>query len=104
LKGLEHGALTCSNILLHPNGDVKIGLHLTPNESKKVKEARVSVSQKPLHDIRALSPIVMELMQGYVKDGGAVGLDNLNHWSSDALGFLSDTISATSAAELIKVR
>ena len=101
---MEHGSLTCSNILLHPHGDVKIGLYLTPSETKKIKETQENGSQKPLQDIRALSSIVMELMQGYVKEAGAVGVDDLHRWSPDAVSFLSDTISAASAAELLKVR
>jgi hypothetical protein len=47
----------------------------------------------------------MELMQKYVKEDGAIGVDNLHRWpsNSDALGFLSATTSAASAAELLKV-
>jgi hypothetical protein len=46
----------------------------------------------------------MELMQGYVKEDGAVGVDDLHRWDSDAVGFLSETTSATSVHELMKVR
>jgi hypothetical protein len=48
---------------------------------------------------------MMELMQKYVKEDGAIGIDNLRRWhsSSDAVGFLSATTSAVSAAELLKV-
>jgi hypothetical protein len=48
----------------------------------------------------------MELMQGYVKDEGVVGVDNLKRWSSDSavLDFLSTTTSADSVDELRKVR
>ena len=47
----------------------------------------------------------MELMQKYVKEDGAVGIDDLRRWheSSDAVGFLSTTTSAVSAAEMLKV-
>lgn len=47
----------------------------------------------------------MELMQKYAKEDGAIGVDNLHRWplNSDALGFLSATTSAASAAELLKV-
>ena len=56
--------------------------------------------------MKALSVITMKLMQKYVKEGGAIGVDDLRRWhsSSDAVGFLSATTSATSAAELLKVR
>jgi hypothetical protein len=44
-------------------------------------------------------------MQGYVKEDGAVGVDDLRRWpiDSDAVNFLSQTTSATSVAELMKV-
>lgn len=47
----------------------------------------------------------MELMQGYVKDEGVVGVDSLNRPSSGstALDFLSTTTSANSVDELRKV-
>ena len=48
---------------------------------------------------------MMRLMQGYVKEGGAIGIDDLERWppSSDTVRFLSETTSAASAAELLKV-
>jgi hypothetical protein len=47
----------------------------------------------------------MELMQKYLKDDNAVGIDDLRRWpsNSDAVGFLSETTSAPSAKSLIKV-
>jgi hypothetical protein len=55
--------------------------------------------------IRALGYIVMELMQGYVKEDGAIGVDDLIRWPADsnAVKFLSTTVTATSLNELIKV-
>lgn len=49
---------------------------------------------------------MMELMQKYVKDDGAIDVDNLRRWPSDcnAVAFLSETISAASALELQNVR
>lgn len=48
---------------------------------------------------------MMELMQKYVKDDGAVGINNLNRWRnrSAAIEFLSATTSAGSFDELKKV-
>jgi len=45
---------------------------------------------------------MMELMQKYVKDDGAVGVDDLRRWPTDgdAVAFLSETTSAASALEL----
>lgn len=47
----------------------------------------------------------MELMQGYIKEEGAIGVDDLTRWPSDskAVDFLSQTTSATSSAALMKV-
>jgi hypothetical protein len=47
----------------------------------------------------------MELTQKYIKEDGAVGIDDLNRWnsSSDAVGFLSATTSAMSVSELLQV-
>jgi len=47
----------------------------------------------------------MELMQKYVKDDGAIGVDDLLRWpsNSNAVGFLSETTSAASVAELMEV-
>jgi hypothetical protein len=45
-------------------------------------------------------------MQKYIKDDGAVGVQNLDRWPSDsnAVGFLSMTTSTTSVNGLMKVR
>ena len=47
----------------------------------------------------------MELMQKYVKEDGAIGIDDLQRWhpGSNAVRFLSATGSAASVAELLKV-
>ncbi|KAK0615143.1 hypothetical protein B0T17DRAFT_541187 [Bombardia bombarda] len=47
--------------------------------------------------------MMMELMQGYVKEGANLGLDDPEHWDSDVVNFLSATTSASSANELSKV-
>ncbi|KAH7330038.1 hypothetical protein BKA65DRAFT_527718 [Rhexocercosporidium sp. MPI-PUGE-AT-0058] len=93
-EGFEHGSLTCSNILLNTDGDVKIA---------NQECCHVKSDGRP-RDIRALSSITMELMQKYVKEDGAVGVDDLHRWpsNSDAVGFLSATTSTASAAELLE--
>jgi hypothetical protein len=47
----------------------------------------------------------MELMQKYIKEDGAIGVDNLDRWplSSNTLKFLSTMTSIASAAELLEV-
>jgi hypothetical protein len=49
---------------------------------------------------------MMELMQKYVMDGGAVGINNLKYWEkcSAAIEFLSAITSAGSFEELKWVR
>jgi len=46
----------------------------------------------------------MELMQGYAKDDGAIGIDDLRRWPlhSNAINFLSTAVSAASVAELMQ--
>jgi len=48
---------------------------------------------------------IMELMQGYPREDGAVGVEDLYRWPSDcnAVSFLSTTVTATSLLELTKV-
>jgi hypothetical protein len=46
----------------------------------------------------------MELMLGYAKDHGAIGLDDLDRWlNTQAADFLSETTSASSVGELMEV-
>lgn len=54
-------------------------------------------------DIEHLGRLTMNLMQGYEKDTGAIGLDDLEGWSLEAVTFLSDTTSAVSVRELAEV-
>lgn len=48
---------------------------------------------------------MMELMQKYIKEDGAIGIDDLDRWhsNSDAVAFLSATTSAMSTEELFRV-
>jgi len=58
-----------------------------------------------IRDVRALSRIMMELMQKCTKDDEAIDVENLNRWSFDfdVVEFLSATTSASSINELMKV-
>ncbi|KFZ24055.1 hypothetical protein V502_01467 [Pseudogymnoascus sp. VKM F-4520 (FW-2644)] len=96
-NGLEHGSLSCSNILLGTDGDIKIA-------GQERCQELASLDQGHSRDIRALGNITMELMQKYTKHDGAIGVDDLVRWPSDcnAVGFLSMTTSATSVDELLQ--
>ncbi|KAF8855967.1 kinase-like protein [Acephala macrosclerotiorum] len=97
-EGFEHWSLTCSNILLNMDGDVKIAnqecCHVISQPKGEPRNIRA----------KALSLITMELMQKYVKEDGAIGVDNLDRWplSSNAVKFLFATTSIASAAELLE--
>ncbi|MCJ1473170.1 hypothetical protein MMC13_001821 [Lambiella insularis] len=98
-RGLEHGSLGCSNILLSAEGDVKIA-------DQECCRRVAPAGNTGVRDVRALGVIMMELMQKYVKEDGTVGIENLDRWPSDsaAVGFLSATTSTSSVQELLKHR
>ncbi|EHA56918.1 hypothetical protein MGG_14570 [Pyricularia oryzae 70-15] len=81
-EGLEHGQLSCSEILVDTSGQVKIWSY--ENCQPVVQDCA---------DMRSLSKITMELMQGYCKENGRVGVDDLVRWPADsrAVDFLSVT-------------
>jgi len=110
-KGLTHGSLTCSNVMLHPRGIVKIGRYVYShlpvfllNHRSVAQEGCVPSSDRSNQDIRALSSLTMVLLQGYCKDDGSIGVDHPELWSLNVLDFLSQTTSAASARELQAVR
>ncbi|KIW36231.1 uncharacterized protein PV06_11479 [Exophiala oligosperma] len=90
--GLQHGTLACSNVLLKPSGDI-----VPANQ-----EYCCAAEEPNTADVRAVGFIAMELMQKYVKDDGAIGIENPNRWpgNSPSVGFLSMTTSAESVTEL----
>ena len=47
----------------------------------------------------------MELMQGYTKEDGVIGIDDLDRWPSDsrAVSFLSATTYTTEIKQLLQV-
>ncbi|KAF2690343.1 hypothetical protein K458DRAFT_383459 [Lentithecium fluviatile CBS 122367] len=94
-EGFRHDSLSCSNILIHPYGDVKIA---------GLENCYIPASNGASQYVEALSSIVTELMNGYVKEDGAVGVDDLHRWppGSNAVSFLSETTSAASIFKLIE--
>jgi hypothetical protein len=95
---LEHGSLSCSNILLSTDGDIKI----TDQECCR----EIATGQPRLRDVRALGYIIMELMQKYTNNDGAIGLEDFSRYpsDSDAVDFLATTTSVTSVAKLLQHR
>lgn len=114
-QGFRHTSLDCSSILMNLSGEVKIG---KPNARTPLQKccltertARVDcciprqTSRVQASDLAPVSRIMMELMQKYAKDDGAVGIDDLERWSACpvAIEFLSAITSASSFEELKKV-
>ncbi|KAK6831688.1 hypothetical protein RU639_002588 [Aspergillus parasiticus] len=68
-KSMQHGQLTCSNILVDSIGNVKLW-----------GQEHCQVSSDMKVDIKALGTITMELIQGYAKTDGNIGLDKPERW------------------------
>ncbi|KAG9252579.1 CAMK family protein kinase [Emericellopsis atlantica] len=90
-KGLRLERLTCSHILLHPSGKVK----LCGQEG--------SIVSNDQRNIRDLGYVMVELMEGYMEEGANIGLNDPDRWGADVVDFLSITTSASSADELLQV-
>ncbi|KAJ5640296.1 uncharacterized protein N7484_008158 [Penicillium longicatenatum] len=96
-QGFRHTYLDCSSVLISLSGELRIARL----ECCVVRQAdKIQTS-----DLAPISKIMMELMQKYVKDDGAVGIDNPECWRicPAAIEFLSATTSASSFEELKKV-
>ncbi|OCK98538.1 uncharacterized protein K441DRAFT_543014, partial [Cenococcum geophilum 1.58] len=67
-KGFEHSSLTYLNILIYLYGDIKISY---------LENCYASISNGASKYVKALSSIVTELINGYVKEDGAISVNNL---------------------------
>ncbi|KAJ5142474.1 uncharacterized protein N7515_001261 [Penicillium bovifimosum] len=93
-----HPYLDCSSILMSLEGEIKIARI----DCCVIKQTgRLNNT-----DMAPVTKVMMELMQKYSKEEGAVGIDNLDRWQNcpAAIDFLSATISASSFEELKKHR
>ncbi|KAJ6001110.1 hypothetical protein N7481_001519 [Penicillium waksmanii] len=97
-NNFHHTSLDCSSVLVNLNGHVKIA---RIDCCVFRQRGRVNAS-----DLAPVSRIMMELMQKYVKEDGAVGIDNLDRWRScpAAIEFLCATTSASTFEELKEQR
>jgi hypothetical protein len=112
-QGLEHGSLTCSNILISKDGAVKIGSSRPPTsevlltwpigacENCRPRKARQLDARTS--DVKALERITAQLIGGYVNHEGVACLPDLERWPSVAATFLADVNSAMSVHQLQKV-
>ena len=108
-NGLEPRRLACSNILIDHSGNVKICMSVFPSCISRqltvvgLHEGCVAWGHGRL--FRDLGHVVMVLMQGYAKEDGAVGINDLERWPSDSLAidFLSATTYASRTNQLLEV-
>ncbi|KAK3350312.1 hypothetical protein B0T25DRAFT_458531, partial [Lasiosphaeria hispida] len=92
-NGLKHQQLKCSNMLIDYIGNIKI------------YEGYKAIIHSSTHQhIKALSHVIIQLIQGYTKKDDVVGIDDLYHWPSNsyAIDFLLATIYISKAAKLLK--
>jgi hypothetical protein len=94
---LELASLSSSNIYIDVNGCLKICKISSGLCGIKDRKVTPYDSEFFSSHVKSLQTITMELMQGYSKENGAVGIDDLNRWQPDskAVQFLSDTTSST---------
>jgi hypothetical protein len=95
------------------DGEIQIGNPIVRTQLRKASDflARIDccairpAGRVQTKDLAPVAHVMMELMQKYVKNDGAVGIDNLDRWRnrSVAVEFLSATTSAGSFEELKKV-
>ncbi|KAJ5183257.1 hypothetical protein N7492_000873 [Penicillium capsulatum] len=99
-QGFHHTALDCSSVLMNLSGEVKIELKARLESCITRQTGRVQAS-----DLAPASRIMMELMQKYLKDDGAVGIDDVGRWQAcpAAIELLSAITSASSFEELKNV-
>ncbi|KAL4889155.1 hypothetical protein BDV59DRAFT_186946 [Aspergillus ambiguus] len=96
-RNLHNPSLDSSGVLMNLEGDIQIARLDCLSERTP---GRIQPS-----DLSPVARVTMQLMQKYVKDDGAIGVDNIKRWPTDsaAVEFLSATTSAGSFEELKKV-
>lgn len=111
-NGFIHGNLKSSNILINCEGTVKLCKWFETRQyvhhgGLLILGGCNNLQRKSdkCYDIRALSLILMELMQGSSKEGGGVGIDDVKRWPPDSLAvnFLLATTYVTDLSQLQKV-
>ncbi|KAJ5392906.1 hypothetical protein N7465_011880, partial [Penicillium sp. CMV-2018d] len=97
-QGFRHTSLDSSSVFMNLNGEVKIACidYCVIRHAGRVRAS----------DLAPVSRVMMELMQNYAKDDGALGIDNLDRWRPwpAAIGFLSAITSASSFEEPKRLR
>ncbi|OCK79043.1 hypothetical protein K432DRAFT_426830 [Lepidopterella palustris CBS 459.81] len=84
-KGLVHGGITCSNIVLTKKGVVKIA---------NLENCSEIDSKNRRSDVQALGKVMQQLMENGTEDR-RLGLRDPSSWSKDAVDFLSLTMTET---------
>ncbi|KAF9883531.1 hypothetical protein FE257_003364 [Aspergillus nanangensis] len=99
-KNFHNPSLDASGVVMNLEGDIQIGLLARLECFSERPTGRIKAS-----DMFPVARVLMQLMQKYVKDDGAVGVDNVKRWPTDsaAVELLCATTSAGSFKELQKV-
>ncbi|KAH7378993.1 hypothetical protein BKA64DRAFT_766003 [Cadophora sp. MPI-SDFR-AT-0126] len=95
-QNLEHGSLSCSNILLTPQGVIKITYQETCRD--------ITWSQPRLADVKAIGYIAIELMQKYHKDDSAISLEDFSSISFYGTMFKRNSSNGLLESQLLKHR
>jgi hypothetical protein len=112
-KGLVHGSLDSSCILIDSKGVIKIckqnrnfPLHSLYILVSYIAAAGCedcsyySPSKEQNPDVKALRKVVADLMGGEISNNDIVSFDKVNQWEPVAMQFLADLKSARSAQEI----
>ncbi|KAL5333504.1 hypothetical protein BJX70DRAFT_392129 [Aspergillus crustosus] len=97
-QNLQCMSLGCSSTLMNLDREVKIA-YINCYSIRPLAKVQAS-------NLAPVGRVIMELMQKYVKDNRAVGINNLDYWQtcSAVVEFLSVIISASLLEELKKVK
>ncbi|KAG9252577.1 uncharacterized protein F5Z01DRAFT_217573 [Emericellopsis atlantica] len=93
LHQLYHSYLSCETVLVHADGDVKIGMQ---------EQCRAATPQGKKQNVMEVGTMAMKLMQGYSSEDGEVGVEDNTGWSDSILAVLSSVASCDGASQLRK--
>ncbi|KAH0563186.1 hypothetical protein GP486_002245 [Trichoglossum hirsutum] len=92
--GLEHGYLSCSNILLSAKGEIKIAHQELCRASPH--------GQAESRNVKALGGVITYLMEKCAEGNDSVGVGEPKRWSCKVLGFLSEVQAGVPIVDLRK--
>jgi len=88
-KGMMHGNITCGNVLISREGDVKIA---NPQECIDISSTK---GHNVIKDTEALGQVMLQLMERGANYSGLPSLKEPSRWSAETREFLKLTTSAS---------